>query len=58
MRLRERVLLSVAQMSAEGNLAPGEEFQDDRGREQPDPEELRRRVRGGPEPTQPEHVPR
>ena len=29
---------------AEGNLAPGEEMQDDRGREQPDPEELRRRA--------------
>ena len=28
----------------EGNLAPGEEMQDDRGREQPDPEELRRRA--------------
>ena len=27
---------------AEGNLAPGEEMQDDGGREQPDPEELRR----------------
>ena len=28
----------------EGNLAHGEEMQDDRGREQPDPDELRRRA--------------
>ena len=37
----------------DGNLAPGEEMQDDRGREQADHDELRR-----PVPTQPEHVPR
>ena len=29
---------------AQGNLAPGEEMQDDRGREQPDLDELRRRA--------------
>ena len=32
---------------ADGNLALGEEMQDDRGREQPDPEELRRRAAEG-----------
>ena len=31
-------------VEAEGNLAQGEEMQDDRGREHPDPEELRRRA--------------
>ena len=34
--------LDVETEEAEGNRAPGEEMQDDGGREQPDPEELRR----------------
>ena len=35
---------NVEPEEVEGNLAPGEEMQDDRGREQPDPEELRKRA--------------
>ena len=35
---------AVENEETEGNLAHGEEMQDDRGREQPDPDELRRRA--------------
>ena len=45
MRLKDQVCLSVAQMSkSKQRLAPGEEVEDDRGRQQADPEELRRRA--------------
>ena len=44
-------MVSVAQLlrtkKKEGNLAHGEEMQDDRGRERPDPDELRRRAAEG-----------
>ena len=35
---------AVGNEETEGNLAHGEEMQDDQGREQPDPDELRRRA--------------
>ena len=47
MRPRDPVLLFVAQLSSEEgeeNLAASEEMQVDRGREQADPEELRKRA--------------
>ena len=43
----------VGPEEVEGNLAPDELLQDDRGREQPDPEELRMRA---PEGSADEHV--
>ena len=49
MRTRDTVSATLRRSDVEpeeeeGNLAPGEEIRDDRGREQPDPEELRGRA--------------